>query len=36
MLLDSVHNQKAKEQEGIYKRDDKIKQLPLSSLETKQ
>ena len=36
MLLDSVHNQRAKEQEGIYKRDDKIKQLPLSSLETKQ
>ena len=25
MLLDSVHNQRAKEQEGIYKRDDKIK-----------
>ena len=36
MLLDSVHNQKVKEQEGIYKRDEKIKQLPLSSLETKQ
>lgn len=35
-LLDSVHNQKAKGQDGMYKRDEKNRQLPLTALETKQ